>query len=567
MAAVVSHSNALLVTLFMAFLSHMKYRKHEPTSVTPVLLSILGLSVPSTLLLVPYYPNSPTKAFLLAVVTFSTGLLGCISFYRLSTLHPLAHYPGPIQCRLTKLWGAWIALDGQPHVYYKRLHDQYGPIVRVGPNELSIIDASMIPTVLGSNGMPKGPMWAGRRILPSKNHSAHNSLTAVRNFRRHAELRRPWNNAFRPSSVEGFTEMMVKRVDQLVEVLKERASATKGGRGIDLALWLNYFTFDFMGDLAFGGVYSFMEDGDIQGILPVMRRGIFVPSISQHVPWAVGLVHLVPFIGSNTLALARFGIEQAKKRVELTSSILRKDLFYYLFESVESQSTADPSLVLKKSVSSSLLVIVAGSDTTAAVLSNVFYYLLSHPEYYQRLREEIDALFPFTDANSSPVDVKAMNGLHLLNAVINEALRLQPPIPTSLQRAPAVGGGPKVLSDEITIPEGTAVVISPYVIHRSPHYFSPNPDKFWPERWISQDPGIITDRSAFIPFSTGQANCPGKPLAIVQLRYTIASIVRAFDAEFADGYDAARWEKELQDRYVVVKGELPVKLTSRKMEP
>ena len=100
----------------------------------------------------------------------------------------------------------------------------------------------MIPNILGSNGMPKGPMWAGRRILPSKNHSAHNSLTAVRNLRRHAELRRPWNNAFKPSSVESFAEMMAKRADQLVEALKERAGATEGGREIDLALWLNYFT-------------------------------------------------------------------------------------------------------------------------------------------------------------------------------------------------------------------------------------------------------------------------------------------------------------------------------------
>lgn len=101
----------------------------------------------------------------------------------------------------------------------------------------------MIPNILGSNGMPKGPMWAGRRILPSKNHSAHNSLTAVRDLRRHAELRRPWNNAFKPSSVESFTEMMVKRADQLVEALKEKTSAQAGGRAIDLALWLNYFTF------------------------------------------------------------------------------------------------------------------------------------------------------------------------------------------------------------------------------------------------------------------------------------------------------------------------------------
>jgi cytochrome P450 len=85
---------------------------------------------------------------------------------------------------------------------------------------------------------------------------------------------------------------------------------------------------------------------------------------------------------------------------------------------VESESADDPSLVLKKSVSSSLLIIVAGSDTTTSVLSSAFYYLLSNPEYYQRLREEIDAVNPFTGVNSPAIDVKSLSSLPLLNAVM-----------------------------------------------------------------------------------------------------------------------------------------------------
>ena len=113
------------------------------------------------------------------------------------------------------------------------------------------------------------------------------------------------------------------------------------------------------------------------------------------------------------------------------------------------------------------------------------------------------------------------------------------------------------------ITEGTAVQVPPYVIHRDPRYFFPHPDKFWPDRWLKQDLNIILNRSAFIPFSTGSANCPGKPLAMIELRLMTCLIVRTFELSFEDGYDPLRWEEGLLDRFVIVKGKLPVKLKTR----
>ena len=74
---------------------------------------------------------------------------------------------------------------------------------------------------------------------------------------------------------------------------------------------------------------------------------------------------------------------------------------------------------------------------------------------------------------------------------------------------------------------------------------------------------MVTDRSAFIPFSTGSAGCVGKPLALVELRVVIASLVQAFDMRFAPGYDAKQWEEDFQDYFVARKGELPVVLSCR----
>ena len=68
-------------------------------------------------------------------------------------------------------------------------------------------------------------------------------------------------------------------------------------------------------------------------------------------------------------------------------------------------------------MSSSLLAIVAGSDTTSFVLSNLFYYLLSHPEYFQRLRAAIDQVFPPSDLNET-INPQKLNDLPFLNAVM-----------------------------------------------------------------------------------------------------------------------------------------------------
>jgi len=109
----------------------------------------------------------------LSYLVYSVTLATSVVAYRISSLHPLSKHPGPLMCKMTKLWSVWVALKGDTHLYHKRLHDKYGPTVRIGmffysdifwvwislfqgPNELSTVDKDLIPFVLGSQGMPKG---------------------------------------------------------------------------------------------------------------------------------------------------------------------------------------------------------------------------------------------------------------------------------------------------------------------------------------------------------------------------------------------------------------------------
>ncbi|KAJ7512708.1 cytochrome P450 [Mycena galericulata] len=154
------------------------------------------------------------------------------------------------------------------------------------------------------------------------------------------------------------------------------------------------------------------------------------------------------------------------------------------------------------------------------------------------LSKEIDETLP-PDAKQNPADdTSKLAEMPLLNAIIssNEALRLQPPVPTGLQRAPKSGGGGKMVGS-VFVPEGTALYLPPYVIHRDARYFSPNPDRFWPDRWLENPdcnpPTSKTDRSAFIPYSVGPMNCAGKLVAQLELRLVVATLVQKLDMSLA----------------------------------
>jgi hypothetical protein len=138
--AIVRESPEFLDTLLtFTKITHVWYRNNEPRSLVLPVASIIILCTPSTALLIPHV-ESIFIAFALAFTTFLTAFLGSISLYRLSPLHPLAKYPGPTLCKLTKIWTAWISFRGRAHIYYKGLHDKYGPIVRIGESLFDILD-------------------------------------------------------------------------------------------------------------------------------------------------------------------------------------------------------------------------------------------------------------------------------------------------------------------------------------------------------------------------------------------------------------------------------------------
>lgn len=158
--------------------SYLVFKRFEPTK--PVWHITLLVAIPASLspLLSPHVSN----IFLAVGATFTVyifTIVASIALYRLSPFHPLARYPGPILCKLSKFRMAWISMQGKQHIYYHELHERYGDVVRTGefgsynsspstrltrrenlksgPNEISIRNVAAVSSLMGSHGLPKGP--------------------------------------------------------------------------------------------------------------------------------------------------------------------------------------------------------------------------------------------------------------------------------------------------------------------------------------------------------------------------------------------------------------------------
>ncbi|KAJ7633030.1 hypothetical protein FB45DRAFT_1148404 [Roridomyces roridus] len=122
-------SSLFSCAISLGLLNHLYFHKFEPHSAKIPLL-LLSLE-PAALILCIGGPISFLRV-LLSYTVFWGSLSLSIVLYRLSPFHPLAQYPGPAICKVTKLWGVAVAAGGKQHLYLKKLHDTYGPYVRTG---------------------------------------------------------------------------------------------------------------------------------------------------------------------------------------------------------------------------------------------------------------------------------------------------------------------------------------------------------------------------------------------------------------------------------------------------
>ncbi|CAG2178329.1 unnamed protein product [Oppiella nova] len=185
----------------------------------------------------------------------------------------------------------------------------------------------------------------------------------------------------------------------------------------------------------------------------------------------------------------------------------------------ESQTAGQPkgSLTPDELTAQGMLLYIAGYDTTSATIAHAIYYLSQHVDCQTRLFEELKTCNGFTYDN--------LVHLKYLNAVINETLRLAPPLTRGNRECRQ---DYKLGNTGITIPKGTTVEIFIYALHRDPDFW-PNPHDFIPDRFVEP----THHPYAYLPFGAGPRVCIGQRFAMNEMRMCLAKLLHKYEFTLA----------------------------------
>ncbi|GME46989.1 cytochrome p450 [Neofusicoccum parvum] len=473
----------------------------------------------------PYGADASSR-YSVAIVTFASFFSGlCLStIVHRAVFHPLKKFPGPFPARLSKFWGVYKTA-GTRIKWYKfsrDLHAKYGDYVRIGPRELSITDPEAIVPVLGPGSKTsKGPFYG------SLEQSVHTTLD--KEF--HRQRRRVWDNAFKVTLAD-FAPSVEAGTDDLISVITPTIAS---GAPVLINDLCQRYSFDIMCSLAFGksGGYLLGQTGARdEAIFKIIHDSLDVIALVVHTPWVIKILENCSKIPGPMKSLNDWSAEKVEMRKKMKDP--QPDLMGYLMK--HTKDDAEGRTLLN---AESRLIIGAGTDTAAGALTMIFAYLANHPSHAALLRAEIDAAFA-TDTYS------CLRPLSILDATINEVLRLHPPVTWGSSRVTPADG---LQIGQTYIPPNVIVSLPPCGITRDPRNFD-DPNSFRPERWTT-NPELIRNRAAFIPFLLGPYQCPGKGLAMMELRSVTARAVARFEVVWLEEATLAEWIEGIKDHFTM----------------
>ncbi|KAJ3579831.1 hypothetical protein NPX13_g737 [Xylaria arbuscula] len=454
--------------------------------------------------------------------------------------HPLAKYPGPKLAAISDLWWVWELSSGSLPWTVKDLHKKHGDVVRIGPNELSFATPEAFQDLHGhvSQGKP--------RFLKTEfydNDDPTPRITGARDPDVHARQRKSLSHAFSAKSLREQEEIVQKYVDGFTAQLSNLGR--NGQKALNMAEIFNWLTFDVIGDLSFGEPFGGVEKGETHLWIKIILDSVMNAQVTflrrKSAVFNLILPFLLPTGANEKLKTHRtFSREKSQKRIELGDTG-RPDFF--------SEMLRRGTMSVAEMMSQTATLIIAGSETTATSLTGTTFFLLKNPDCMAKLQSEIRGAFKSVDEITGDSTAR----LPYLHGVIEESLRLFPPVPFSLPRH-----SPGAMVDGHYIPKGTVVSVSSLSMPSDERYWHDS-GSFRPERWIGE--GFNDQKKASQPFSAGARACLGINLAYLEMKLTLAKMVWLYDWELAVPRD--EWVRDCKMRILWKKADLWVKYQSR----
>ncbi|PFH57844.1 hypothetical protein XA68_14482 [Ophiocordyceps unilateralis] len=417
--------------------------------------------------------------------------------------------PGPWYTKYTSLVLDFHWITATRTGYVHRLHQLYGPVVRIAPNEVAVSDMEAVKTIYSTKETFRKSDFYQRLVT-----NGTESLFSTVDVDFHRRHRRLLAGPMSESSLKGMAPQVEARVDLAISRIAEEM---KGRGSADVFKWWLFMATDVIGQLTFGDSFRMLELGQKNDYARELERVNRLSALRSTFPYLVRFSGIVPLpifrrameASVNLRRYAGDSLRRYRRLVEDDPNLAQETLFTKLF-----RAETDEKLPFNEILSEAQSYIVAGSDTTANTLTYLTWSVCRRPDVRSKLVRELRGL-------PSDFDEAQLPTLPYLNHIVDETLRLYSAAPSGLPRVVPPGGAELA---GYRLDAGTVVCAQAYSMHRDPLVF-PSPDSFLPERWAEPTKAM---KDAFMPFGRGPRVCIGQHLARMELRLATARFFLAF---------------------------------------
>ncbi|KAL8647395.1 MAG: hypothetical protein Q9210_005589, partial [Variospora velana] len=423
-------------------------------------------------------------------------------------ISPLSKIPSAnFLSSISPIWIEWMRRVNKETRSTYTLHQKHGPVVRIGPNEISVNGEHGLKSIY-YGGFEKHRWYADVFV----NFGMRNMFTSL-DRKTHSLQKRCISNLYSKSYLHQSPDLRAISNDLILRrFLPAIDTVADENHPLDIFDMAQALGMDFMSAYLFGSANGtiFLEDVEyrhhwIAQYALFARQSPKARADGEVEQWCMAMCK------------AAEEMERSDKRIPSTEPVVHAKLFHSL-ESIG----ADPRHVSRLAASELLDHIIAGHETTAITVTYLTYEMSQRPSLQQKLREELLTLSPriqFTASDTmSDVDnlpsLREIDALPLLDAILQETLRLYAAAAGPQPRVtPSISGG-TTIEGYGNIPGGVRISSNAFSMHRIPEVF-PEPHAWLPERWLQKDEKKLEQmKRVFFAFSAGGRMCLGSNFAL-----------------------------------------------------